>query len=94
MGEQIDTQILTLADRRALEFLQLEVGAKDFSPDKAELITKQAIFGFRVRQEVGKAERAKGDQTLRAIRMITTDPEQRKQYIERTMPKMLPASGK
>jgi hypothetical protein len=84
-------KIMALADARALEFLSLDAAAKDFSPARAELVTKQAIFGFRVKQEQGKAERAKGDQFLRAIRMITADPAERKAYIEATMPKMLPA---
>ena len=87
MAETID--ILALADKRAMEFLQLDAASNDFKPEAAELITKQAIFGFRMKQEAGKAERAKGDQTLRAIRMITTDPEQRRAYIASTMPKML-----
>lgn len=85
------SDILTLADKRAMEFLELDASSPNYSPVRADLITKQAIFGFRVKQEQGKSERAKGDQTLRAIRMITTDPEQRKVYIQASMPKMLPA---
>ena len=88
--DEPNSEVMALADKRALEFLRLDATTKDYKVGAAELITKQAIFGFRLKQEVGKEGRALRQDTLRAVHMIATNPEERKRYIEETMPRMLP----
>jgi hypothetical protein len=49
---------------------------------------KQAIFGFRIKQEVTKNARAAIDQTLRAARFLK--PDERERYVRESAPKLLP----
>jgi hypothetical protein len=85
--KNVDGQLVELADEKALNFLTLEPGESGFS-DKQEALMKQAIFGFRIKQEVTKNARAIVDQSLRAARYLK--PEDRETYIRESAPRLLP----
>ena len=55
-----------------------------------DLLTKQAIFGFRMKREANLNERTAIDQRLRAVRMAIGTPEDRERYIRESSPKLLP----
>jgi hypothetical protein len=84
---QTEETLVDLADQKALEFLQIAPGEAGFT-DGQEALMKQAIFGFRIKQEATKNKRALTDQILRAARFLK--PEDRERYVRETAPKSLP----
>ncbi|OPZ34428.1 MAG: hypothetical protein BWY96_03131 [Spirochaetes bacterium ADurb.BinA120] len=84
---EVEEKLVSLADAKALEFLSLQPGHEGFS-DGEEALMKQAIFGFRIKQESTKNARATIDQTLRAARFLR--PEEREAYVRTSAPKLLP----
>ncbi len=82
-----EQKLVELADQKALDFLQLVPGKEGFSGAQ-EALMKQAIFGFRIKQEATKNRRATVDQVLRAARFLK--PEEREAYARELAPKMLP----
>jgi hypothetical protein len=85
--ENTEVKLVELADQKALEFLQLKPAESGFSQAQ-EALMKQAIFGFRIKQEATKNKRAVIDQHLRAARFLK--PEERESYVRESAPKLLP----
>lgn len=85
--ENTEAKLVGLAEEKALQFLQLNPGAGGFTEGQ-EALMKQAIFGFRIKQEATKNKRAITDQLLRAARFLK--PEEREQYVRESAPKLLP----
>jgi len=83
----IDERLVELADQKALEFLMLKPGPEGFDNGQ-EAMAKQAVFGFRIKQEATKNARAMTDQLLRAARFLK--PEDRERYVRESAPKLLP----
>lgn len=86
-----ENRLVELADEKALDFLTLSPGKDGFNNGE-EALMKQAIFGFRIKQEVTKNKRAMIDQTLRAARFLK--PEEREAYVRTSAPKLLPVLKK
>ena len=85
--ETKEDKLVEMADEKAVEFLQIIPGIDGFNGGQ-EALMKQAIFGFRIKQEATKNTRATTDQILRAARFLK--PEEREQYVRATAPKALP----
>jgi len=88
--ESNEEKVMELADKKALDFLQLDPASKDFKPGLFDYGMKQAIFGFRAKREITLNRRMEIDQRLRAVRMAIGDPKDRAEYIRATAPKLLP----
>ena len=82
-----EERLVELADHKALEFLTLDPRDGGFTDGEIALM-KQAIFGFRIKQESTKNRRATTDQMLRAARFLK--PEEREAYVRESNPKLLP----
>ena len=85
-----EKKIIELAEEKALAFLKLDFKAEEFNPEESDFLMKQAIFGFRTKREIKLNERMEIDQTLRAIKMAFSKPEEREKYIRATTAKMIP----
>jgi hypothetical protein len=86
--ENREERIIELADTRAVEFLEARPDDK-ISPEHRKLLSEQALFGFRAKQEITKNHRLEKDQQLRAIRLFV-DPAVRDEYAKLTAAKLLP----
>jgi len=84
-------QIASLADKRALDFLSMEPEVQGFNPGTFEYRMKQAILGFRYKREIELKRRTERDQAIRVVRMVFETPEKRRDYINQSMPALLPA---
>jgi thymidylate synthase len=82
-----EDKLVELADQKALDFLELKPEDKGFTQGQVALM-KQAIFGYRIKQEVTKNKRSTIDQIIRAIKFLK--PEEREEYIRASAPKLLP----
>jgi hypothetical protein len=83
----IESKLVELADQKALDFLSFVPSEKGFT-ESQEALMKQAIFGFKIKQEATKNQRFKLDQILRAARFLK--PEDRETYVRQSAPKLLP----
>jgi hypothetical protein len=93
--EKNENEIIELAEKRAKEYLMAEwppINWKNnpHAEKQLELLTRQAIFGFRVSREANLKERVSIDQHLRAARIAISTPEDRERIIRESMPKLLP----
>jgi hypothetical protein len=81
--------LISIADERILYFMQLDPSSQNIPDEIWERSGKQAVLGFRIKREDQLTRRTDIDQGLRAIRMMTTNPEERKAYINASMPKLI-----
>lgn len=83
--DRIGKRIKDLTDKRVLEFLSMTVNTKNVAQFHAKM--DQAKLGLLAIREREVARRIQNGQSLRVISMISTDTEERREYIEVSMPK-------
>jgi len=82
--------LIEAADKKALEFLEMDSAKKGFDIVHFENVMRQAVFGFRSKREVLLQKRMEIDQRIRVVRMAFSDPGERRKYMRATEPRLLP----
>lgn len=92
-GIPMDKSIEQLTRERVRGVLEVDTDADDFKLDALEAKVKQAKIGMAFVNAEAINKRIQQGQAIQIVAFIANDPEERKNYIEASMPHLLPKTG-
>lgn len=87
-------ELKDLVGKKVLEVLQADPEKEGFNEKAFNVRLQQAKIGMQYQANLEISKRIEKSQFIRIVQFVSKDSEERKQYIELAMPKMLPVRRK
>jgi hypothetical protein len=90
--EKVNTEnkIKELTEKRVLDVMEMEPSEKGFDRNAFDVKMQQAKLGMIHMRETELTKRITQSQYIRVIQLVSSDSEERRQYIDIAMPGLIP----
>jgi hypothetical protein len=92
--KRMENRIKQLTEERVLNVMEMNPETGKFSREAFDVRLQQAKIGILHQRESELSKRINQSQVIQVIRLVSDDSEERRQYIARSMPQLIPEKTK